>query len=99
LPPRLPGQPIFYPVTNEAYAAEIAHKWNVRDSGYGAVTRFRVKASFMQRYDVQQVGGKLHTEWWIPAAELEALNDNIVGTIEVIKEFHRDPDAAGGQNP
>ena len=98
-PPRLPGQPIFYPVTNEAYAAEIAQKWNVRDSGYGAVTRFRVKASFMQRYDVQQVGGKLHTEWWVPAAELEALNDNIVGTIEVIQEFHRDPDAAGGQNP
>ncbi len=27
-PPRLPEQPIFYPVTNEPYACEIAEKWN-----------------------------------------------------------------------
>jgi len=59
----------------------------VRDSGYGAVTRFNVKASFMRRYQVQQVGAARHTEWWIPAEELEALNDNIVGAIEVTKEF------------
>jgi len=90
-PPRLPGQPIFYPVTNEDYAAEIAQKWNVRDSGYGAVTRFNVKASFMRRFEVQQVGAARHTEWWIPAEELDTLNDNIVGTIEVIQEFRRDP--------
>jgi len=88
-PPRLPGQPIFYPVTNARYAREIAEKWNVRDSGYGAVTRFEVKASFMQRYPIQQVGASYHTEWWIPASELESLNDNIVGSIEVIQEFER----------
>jgi hypothetical protein len=28
-----------------------------------------------------------HTEWWIPADELDALNDNIVGLIEVIRHF------------
>ena len=27
-PPRLPEQPIFYPVCNEAYAVEIARDWN-----------------------------------------------------------------------
>ena len=86
-PPRLPGQPIFYPVTNEQYAAEIAGQWNVKDSGYGAVTQFRVRASFMSKYDIQRVGGAHHTEWWVPAGELEALNDNIVGSIEVIREF------------
>lgn len=86
-PARLPEQPIFYPVTNERYAAEIAEKWNVKDSGYGAVTRFLVKASFMQRYEVQQVGASYHTEWWIAAEELELLNDSIVGPIEVIREF------------
>ncbi|MEH2377900.1 MAG: hypothetical protein V7K27_03200 [Nostoc sp.] len=41
-PPRLPEQPIFYPVTNEEYAQEIATKWNVMDSGVGYVTRFSV---------------------------------------------------------
>ena len=86
-PPRLLGQPIFYPVTNERYASEIAEKWNVKDRGYGAVTRFHVKASFMARYRIEQVGASYHTEWWVPAAELEELNDNIVGTIEVVREF------------
>ena len=87
-PPRLPEQPIFYPVTNEAYAKQIATQWNIKDSGVGYVTRFHVRKSFMDRYDVQTVGGRQHTEWWIPAEELEDLNDNIVGKIEVIGE-HR----------
>ncbi|MBI4748535.1 MAG: hypothetical protein HY774_08590 [Acidobacteria bacterium] len=86
-PPRLPEQPIFYPVTNEAYACEIAQKWNVKESGVGFVTRFEVKASFMKRYPPQQVGAAHHTEWWIPAEDLEALNENLVGEIEVIREF------------
>jgi hypothetical protein len=86
-PPRLPEQPIFYPVTNERYAEEIAERWNVKDSSYGAVTRFQVKATFMAKYEIQKVGASHHTEWWVPAEELEQLNDNIVGTIEVIREF------------
>ena len=28
-PPRLPEQPIFYPVLNEEYARQIARQWNV----------------------------------------------------------------------
>lgn len=86
-PPRLPEQPIFYPVTNEAYAIQIARDWNVPASGYGCVTRFQVRKEFMLRYEIQQVGGAMHTEWWVPAEELEALNGNIVGLIEVIHEF------------
>ena len=87
-PPRLPEQPIFYPVTNEQYAIEIASDWNVKASGSGFVTRFTVKKSFMDRYQIQKVGGAVHTEWWIPAEELEEMNQNIVGKIEVIHEFN-----------
>ena len=86
-PPRLPGQPIFYPVTNFEYALEIASKWNVASSGAGYVTRFRVRTSFMQRFDVHQVGAARHTEWWIPAEMLDELNANIVGTIEIVASF------------
>ena len=91
-PPRLPGQPIFYPVTNEQYAKEIATKWNIKDSGVGFVTRFYVKKEFMDKYSVEKVGGPHHTEWWVPQGELEELNDNIVGLIEVIGEY-RDENA------
>lgn len=86
-PPRLPEQPIFYPVTNERYAVEIATRWNIKDSGVGYVTRFQVRTEFMGRYEIQKVGGDQHTEWWVPADELEQLNDNIVGLIEVIGEY------------
>ena len=86
-PPRLPGQPIFYTVTNEEYALEIASEWNVKDSGLGFVTRFRVRVEFMSRFEVHQVGSSWHNEWWIPAETLEELNDNIVGEIEIVHSF------------
>jgi hypothetical protein len=90
-PPRLPGQPIFYPVLNEEYATQIARDWNAKNSmsGVGYVTRFEVNAAFPSSYEVQTVGSSLHKEYWIPAEELPQFNENIVGTIEVIAEFHR----------
>ena len=86
-PPRLPEQPIFYPVLTEDYATKIARDWNVKESGAGYVTRFRVLRAFLERYTVQEAGGRTHREYWIPAGELEAFNAAIVGEIEVIAEF------------
>lgn len=85
-PPRLPEQPIFYPVTNVQYAKEV-NLWNVQQFGKGYITKFLVKKAFMNSYSIQKVGGKHHTEWWIPAQDLEKLNDNIVGLIEIIGEI------------
>lgn len=42
----------------------------------------------MERYNVEKVGGVGHTEWWVPAEDLNELNENIVGYIEVIREFY-----------
>lgn len=86
-PPRLPEQPIFYPVLSEAYATKIARDWNLPASGKGYVTRFRVERRFMDRYQVQEAGGSAHLEYWIPAEDLAAFNDALVGEIEVVAEF------------
>jgi hypothetical protein len=86
-PARLPDQPIFYPVLNEEYATMIARDGNVKASGVGYVTRFEVAASFLARYEVQQVGGRMILEYWIPAEDLDELNDNIVGLIEEVAVF------------
>ena len=86
-PPRLPGQPIFYPVLNEEYATNIASDWNVKASGMGYVTRFEVRKDFLDSYEVQQAGGKTILEYWIPAEDLSEFNANIVGLIEVVSEF------------
>lgn len=90
-PPRLPGQPIFYPVTNEEYAIQITKKWNGADFGEGYVTRFEVSKCFMDKYPIEQVGSDIHTEWWIPAEDLEELNDNIHGKIEIIGRYQSPP--------
>src|ERR1700739_2537925 len=82
-PPRLPEQPIFYPVLSEDYAVKIARDWNVPASGAGFVPRFRIKRSFIDRYKVKEAGGRSHLEYWIPAEELDAFNAAIVGVIEV----------------
>ncbi len=95
-PPRLPFQPIFYPVLTEDYAVQIARNWNTRDAAsdyVGYVTRFHVRQSYLQSYSVQTVGSRAHQEYWIPAEELEAFNANIVGPIEVMAEFR--PERAG----
>jgi hypothetical protein len=89
-PPRLPEQPIFYAVTNEEYATQIARRWNIPDQGAGYVTCFKVRKSFMELYPIQKVGRKIHTEWWIPSDDLEELNKNILGLIEVIGEYRTD---------
>ena len=86
-PPRLTDQPIFYPVLNEDYATRIARDWNVKHSGAGFVTRFEVRKEFLDRYEVQQVGGATILEYWIPAEDLIELNANIVGTIDVVAEY------------
>jgi hypothetical protein len=88
-PPRLPGQPIFYPVLNEEYTTQIARDWNAKDSQsrVGYVTRFAVRTSYLSQFAVQKVGGALHLEYWIAAEKLEEFNQNIVGKIEVISEF------------
>lgn len=90
-PPRLDWQPIFYPVLNFAYAAQIAEEWNTIDdfSGYvGFVTEFEVADVFISKYEPQNVGGKIHNELWVPAEELEEMNRNIQGRIQIVAAYY-----------
>jgi hypothetical protein len=86
-PPRLPEQPIFYPVLTEEYAVQIARAWNVPQTGAGFITRFRVRASFLSLFKMHKVGDRHHSEYWIPAEELAEFNRAIVGSIEVTRRF------------
>src|SRR5271155_6004965 len=86
-PPRLPEQPIFYPVLTEEYAVKIARDWNVPASGAGFVTRFQIERSCIERYEVKEAGGQSHQEYWIPAEDLPAFNQAIIGLIEVVHRF------------
>lgn len=86
-PPRLPEQPIFYPVTSREYAIKIARDWNVPASGSGFVTEFEVRADFLAMYPVETAGGSMHREHWIPAEDLPRFNRAIVGPIRVVDRY------------
>lgn len=89
-PPRLEGQPIFYPVLNEEYANRIARDWNTKDpaSGFaGYVLRFDVDAVYLSRFELRRVGGRGIEELWVPAEELDEFNAHIVGKIELVAEY------------
>ena len=89
-PPRLPDQPIFYPVTTFAYAEKIARDWNsilpVPDN-LGFVTRWEMPDDITESYPLQLAGGQDHEELWVPAEELAAFNARIAGRIEVIAAY------------
>jgi hypothetical protein len=90
-PPRLEIQPIFYPVLNFEYAAQIAREWNTTDpvSGFcGFVTRFEIDDEYAARFEVQTVGGaRVHQELWIPAEDLDEFNAHIKSSIQVVAAF------------
>ena len=89
-PPRLPEQPIFYPVLSEQYAARIAKDWNTKDPASGSigyVTQFCIRTEFLGRYEIHDVGGREYQEYWIPAEELDEFNENIVGRIAILARY------------
>jgi hypothetical protein len=88
-PPRLPEQPIFYPVLNFEYAARIASEWNTTSNSFaGFVTKFEIDDAYASRFDVQVVGDRTHQELWVPAEELEEFNQHIVGTITIEAAYY-----------
>jgi hypothetical protein len=100
-PPRLPDQPIFYPVLNREYAEQIARDWNTKDerSGFvGYVLEFDVDAGYLAEFEVKKVGGSAHLEYWIPAESLEEFNRHIQGTIRVIGKYICRSDKTPGES-
>jgi hypothetical protein len=87
-PPRLPQQPIFYPVANMEYATQIARDWNTKDSSFaGYVTKFAVADSLLANFAPRTVGSATHVEYWIPAEQLAMFNASVQGTISVESAF------------
>ncbi len=89
-PPRLPEQPIFYPVVVHEYAVQIAKDWNScseENNFKGYVTKFHVKKEYLSQFEVKKAGSSDHLEYWIDAEELGNFNKNIIGFIEVTDSF------------
>ncbi|MCP2728194.1 hypothetical protein [Limnofasciculus baicalensis] len=90
-PPRLPEQPIFYPVLNFEYAEQIARDWNTKSNSFaGFVTKFEVEDDYVKQFEVHIVGSRIHQELWIPAEELAEFNLHIIGKISIESAYYGD---------
>jgi hypothetical protein len=88
-PPRLPEQPIFYPVLNFDYAEQIARDWNTKTNSFaGFVTRFEIEPAHAATFEVHTVGNRTHQELWVPAEALAEFNRHIMGRIEVVTAYY-----------
>jgi hypothetical protein len=89
-PPRLPDQPIFYPVLNFEYARQIAEGWNTKYNNppCGFITKFSVQDEYIKAFETQIVGARENAELWIPAENLEEFNTNILGEITVEAAYY-----------
>lgn len=101
-PPRLFGQPIFYPVLTAEYARAIVTEWNSREAAAGHcgfVTAFEVDDAFVGRYPVRQLGGgPAFRELWVPGEELAEFNARLLGPIRVVEAVYG-PGFAGEIDP
>jgi hypothetical protein len=88
-PPHDPEQPIFRPVLDEAFAAQLARDWNAAHTTYrrGYVVRFTVSQAFMRAYESKASGVRGHEEYWIPPEDLSLLNAAIQGQIAIAGTF------------
>jgi hypothetical protein len=77
----------FLPSSERGVRNQDGSRLERRNSGVGYVTRFRVRKTFLDRYDVHQVDGQTVLQYWIPAADVDEPNSNIVGKIEVVAEY------------
>jgi hypothetical protein len=90
-PPRLPDQPIFYPVLNKPYAARIAKDWNTKTgSKAGFVTRFEVDDAYIASFERRVVGSQAQEELWVPAEDLAEFNARVIGPILVVEAHFGD---------
>ena len=56
-------------------------------AGVGFVCEFDVDAEYLERFAVQQMGGRDVLELWFPAEDLQELNAHIVGGIRIIARY------------
>jgi hypothetical protein len=89
-PPRLPDQPIFYPVLNFEYARQIAEGWNTKYNNppCGFITKFDLQDEYIKQFKIETVGARENAELWIPAESLEEFNVNIIGKITTATAYY-----------
>ncbi len=60
------------------------HNWVDEKELFLTEKQIEVDARYLQKFKVENVGGEIHNELWVPSEELEEFNKYIVRKNEVI---------------
>ncbi len=85
-------EPIFFPVHSFEYADKIARSWNSVEEDYQFlkfIVMFSLTDKFLARYATQSACEGRYVEYWIPPEDLDEVNENIIGQIEVVAEYKK----------
>ena len=86
-PPRLPEQPIFYPVLSEEYAVKIARDWNVPATAPATSRAFACNAAFLRHTKSKRRADRRIESTGSPRKIFPRSMQLLVGEIEIIATF------------
>ena len=88
-PPRSDGQPLFTALLSREGAAGIARRMKIEKQAEHTVyvVGFLVEDAYIRQFPVQNSDQPERSALWIPAEEIDILNQHLVGKIRMLDRF------------
>ena len=81
-------QKIFYPKLHRGFAEALARQCYANRDVAGYVVSFKLPGDFLNNYCRQTIAYEEQLEYRIPIADLQQLNQHIIGRIEIVSAFY-----------
>lgn len=91
-PPRAAGQPLFTALLSEEGASQIARHMRIAKQADNTVyvVSFLVDDAYIRQFPVQHAHERTRRALWIPADEVDILNQHLIGDIRVLASYQID---------
>ena len=91
-PPRSEEQPLFTALLSEEGATQIARHMRIAKTAENLiyVVSFLVDDAYIRQFPVQHVNERNRRALWIPADEVDILNQHLIGKIRLIASYQID---------
>ena len=92
-PRRSAEQPLFSALLSQEGAVQIARRMRVdkpNGSDMAYVVGFLVEDAYIRQFPVQQVQERTRRALWIPADEVDILNQHLIGVIHLLASYEID---------
>ena len=91
-PPRAEDQPLFTALLSEEGASQIARHMRIAKESENVVyvVSFLVEDAYIRQFPVQHMEERDRRALWLPAEEVDILNQHLIGNIRVVAAYQID---------